>query len=236
MNSTTEKLQKFVSSSGLMSRRKAEEEIQKGYFKINNKIATLGDRVSKTDKIYYKNKIIANNHQLLYIVLNKPKYVVSTLNDPQGRKTIKDFLKTSQYVYPIGRLDFDTTGVLLITNDGELTNKLLHPKNQIPRKYIVTLENNLTNNQLDWLNSSNVFIDGQRSLQKVIYLKEKNYEVTLFEGRYHHVKNLFKEVDNKVIKLHRKAFAFIDDSNLRSGQSRLLNEQEIENLKKIPSV
>ncbi|MBN0919201.1 pseudouridine synthase [[Mycoplasma] gypis] len=232
-NSNTEKLQKYVSASGLMSRRKAEEEIQKGMFKINGKVATLGDRVGKFDSVFYKNKKLQINKKKIYILLNKPRRVISTLSDPEGRKTIKDILPIKEYIYPVGRLDYDTTGLLLVTNDGEITNKLLHPSNEIERVYIAKLQKELTSEQLQLLNSNEFFLDGQRSKQNVEKIDDLTYKVTLREGRYHHVKNLFIAVENKVLSLHRKQFACFNDDNLRVGKWKFLSDDEVKKLKAI---
>ncbi|QJG67085.1 pseudouridine synthase [Mycoplasma phocoenae] len=233
MDNNSEKLQKFISAAGLMSRRRAEEAIEKGLFKINGKVAKLGDRVTDLDRVTYQNKPLRKANKMIYLLFNKPKYVVSTLNDPQNRKTIKDFLLLKQYVYPVGRLDYDTTGALLITNDGDLTNKLLHPSHEIERVYVATLDRALTNEELKFLNSDNVFIDGQRSLQVVESIQDKEYRIKLKEGRYHHVKNLFLEANAKVIQLHRSHFAFLGVKGIKEGKMRDLTYSEVKRLKEM---
>ncbi|MGX9340308.1 pseudouridine synthase [Mycoplasma sp. 4044] len=232
-NNQSEKLQKFISASGLMSRRKAEEEIQRGMFKINGNVAKLGDRVTKYDAVFYKNKKLVIDKKRVYVLLNKPKYVITSVSDPQNRKTVKDIVNLKEYIYPVGRLDFDTSGIILLTNDGELTNNLLHPSKEVEREYIATLQKPLSDSELNFLNSKDVFIEGKRSLQNVTHIQNNDYSVVLKEGRYHHVKNLFLEVNNKVTSLHRQKFATLTDKGLRVGKWRFLTDQEVNNLKKM---
>ena len=144
-----ERLQKVIAASGYTSRRHAEELIQKGKVKVNGNIVTeLGTKVKSSDTIEIENTIIDNNKTYEYYLLNKPREVISSASDEHGRKTVVDLITTGERIYPVGRLDYDTTGVLLLTNDGELTNKLLHPKNNIEKIYLAKIKGIITGNDI----------------------------------------------------------------------------------------
>ncbi|QKX37663.1 rRNA pseudouridine synthase [Metamycoplasma hominis] len=234
MEEKAKRIQKILSEQGICSRRKAEELILSGKILINNKIAKLGECVTINDEIKINNRIIKLNNNVAnnfkYIVLNKPMNIICTASDPQNRKTIYEYLKAKERLFSIGRLDFNTTGIILITNDGEFANLLSHPSSKIPRIYIATLEREMLDGELNLLNSNHVLLNGKISKQKVTKLSAFKYEVLLYEGRNHHVKNLFLLVNNYVKKLHRKSFGCIDDSNLKIGQYRDLTSSEINNL------
>ncbi|BAP39580.1 pseudouridine synthase [Metamycoplasma canadense] len=221
------KLQKIISNYGFCSRREAEKLIEQKRVLVNNKIATIGLRVNEHDTIIIDNKIIRNQDKKFYFVLNKPKNTICSLKDPQKRKTIYEWMKIEKYCFSIGRLDFNTTGVIIITNDGEFANFIAHPSSEIEREYIVNLEKPLTDKDLIFLNSNFVKLNGIFSKQKVTKINDLNYSVVLSEGRNHHVKNLFLLVNNFVKKLHRKRYGCINDQNLKIGYFRELTSIEI---------
>ncbi|WP_427867418.1 pseudouridine synthase [Mycoplasmopsis arginini] len=221
------KLQKMISDSGFCSRREAEKLIEANRVLVNDKIATIGLRVSVNDIIKIDNKLLKNKDEKFYLLLNKPKNTICTLKDPQGRKTIYEWIGVNKYCYSIGRLDFNTTGVIVITNDGNFANLLAHPSSKIEREYIVHLEKPLSEKELSFLNSSFVKLNGVFSKQKVKQINDNVYSVILNEGRNHHVKNLFLLVNNFVKKLHRKRYGCINDENLKIGEFRKLTSIEI---------
>ncbi|WP_373438901.1 pseudouridine synthase [Metamycoplasma equirhinis] len=230
------KLQKYMSDCGFCSRRESEKLILQGKVFVNEELATIGQRILITDKVKVNNSILKLENKKIYILLNKPKNTICTLDDPQKRKTIYDHIKINRYLFSVGRLDFNTTGVILITNDGELANKLAHPSSKIERQYLVELEKELSQDKLEFLNSKNVKLNGKISKQKVTKISETKYLISLYEGRNHHVKNLFLLVENYVKKLHRKSYGFLTDENLKIGEFRQLTETEISMLKNITNI
>jgi len=231
-----ERLQKVIANAGVCSRRKAEELITSGKVKVNGEVVTvLGTTVSEKDKIHVNGKLLKSEGKAYY-VLNKARNTISSVSDEKGRKTVLDGLEISKRVYPVGRLDFDTTGVLLLTNDGELANALLHPSNNINKVYIATIEGHIS--EEDRLKLENgVIIDGKKtSPAKIRVMKEKNknvlVEIVIHEGRNRQIKKMCEEIGHKVVSLHRQAIGNLDLGNLKEGEWRYLKKNEIEELMK----
>lgn len=228
-----ERLQKIIANSGYCSRRKAEELIEKGKVSVNGiTITDLGTKANVSDTIIVEgNKIETSNKE--YILLYKPRGIVSTTNDEKGRKTVVDLVETENRLYPVGRLDYDTSGLLLLTNDGELTNLLIHPKNEIQKQYISKIDT-AVNPQIIKKLSSGVIIDGKKTRADRVKIKKldrrKNktiIEIVIHEGKYHQVKRMFEEIGYNVESLKREKFAFLDLKGLKSGEYRHLTTKEV---------
>ncbi len=232
-----ERLQKVIANSGYCSRRKAEEEITKGHVTVNGQIITeLGTKVNVSDVIEINGTVLKKQDEKEYILFFKPREVVTTTHDDKGRKTVLDYIDTDLRIYPIGRLDYDTTGLLLLTNDGELANLLMHPKTEIEKVYVAKIEGILTGKEINKLKNG-VVIDGRKTSKakvKVRKVDKKNQtsivEITIHEGRNHQVKKMFERVGHTVLKLKRERFAFLDLKGLRSGEYRYLNIKEVKKL------
>ena len=231
-----ERLQKVIANSGYCSRRKAEELIVQGKVKVNNVLVTeLGTKVSGNDTITVLGQPLTKEDKE-YILLYKPRGVVTTTSDDKKRKTVLDLIDTNKRLYPVGRLDYDTTGVLILTNDGKLTNLLIHPKNNIDKVYIAKIKGILTNLEIKKLEKG-IIIDGFKTAPckvKVKKIDKKNNTslvmITIHEGKNHQVKNMFLSVGHEVIKLKRESFGFLNLGNLQSGEYRLLNKKEVKKL------
>jgi 23S rRNA pseudouridine2605 synthase len=231
-----ERLQKVIAHSGYASRRRAEELIQEGKVFVNGeKITELGYKVSDKDYITI-NGTALTKESLEYYLLYKPRGVVSTSNDDKGRKTVVDLIDTKARVYPVGRLDYDTTGILLLTNDGELANALMHPKSNINKKYIAKVNGFLTKENLKKLENG-IFIDGSKTAKAEVKLKKYNkqtntsiVELTIHEGRNHQIKKMFEAIGLRVLKLKRETYSFLDLEGLNSGEYRRLNPKEVKKL------
>lgn len=234
-----ERLQKVIAQAGVCSRRKAEVLITEGKVKVNGEVVTtLGTTVSEDDKIYVEGKLLKSEGKAYY-VLNKARNTISSVSDEKGRKTVMEGFDINKRIYPVGRLDFDTTGVLIMTNDGELANALLHPSNEINKVYISTIEGSISDEELKQLETG-VKIDGRITspctAERLKVNKEKNktiVKLTIHEGRNHQVKKMFEAINKKVIKLHRDEFAGISSKGLYEGQHRKLTFEEVKNLKKL---
>ena len=231
-----QRLQKVIANSGIASRRKAEELIKEGYVKVNNKLVTeMGVLVSPSDTITVNGKVITKESKE-YILLYKPRGVVTTTDDDKDRKTVLDLIETDKRLYPVGRLDYDTTGVLLLTNDGELTNILIHPSNNIEKVYVAKVNGILTKE--DTLKLSNgVIIDGVKTSKAVVKIEKidkKNnvsyVKLIIHEGRNHQIKKMFEAIGYVVMKLKRESFANLDLKGLNSGEYRYLSTHEVKML------
>ena len=228
-----ERLQKVIASSGIASRRKAEELIIKGQVKVNGKVVTeLGTKVSDKDEIFVNDKPISKEVREYYL-LNKPRGVVTTTNDDKNRKTVIDFIQTNARIYPVGRLDYDTTGVILLTNDGEFANIIMHPKSEIDKVYVAKLNGIIKGEQINKLKSG-VEIDGQIVKASRVKLKKVNQatnssmvEITIHEGKNHQVKRMFESVGILVDKLKRERVGIFNLTGLKSGQYRKLTPKEV---------
>ena len=193
-----ERLQKVIASSGIASRRKAEELINKGKVKVNGNIVTeLGTKVSGNDTIEVDGTILKRDSVKEYYLLNKPRGVISSVSDDLNRPTVVDYIDTDARIYPVGRLDYDTTGLIILTNDGELTNILAHPRNKIPKTYIAKIEGLLNKDDIDRLRNG-ILIEGRKVVVENFKIRDKDFEkktslieLTIFEGRNHIVKKLF---------------------------------------------
>jgi pseudouridylate synthase len=231
-----ERLQKIIASSGYTSRRKAEELILKGKVTVNgNIVRELGTKVDKSDWIEVNGYKI-NQEQKVYFLLNKPRGVVTTTSDDRGRKTVVDLIDTDKRIYPVGRLDYDTTGVLLLTNDGELSNLLMHPKNNIDKVYIAKVKGLIGKKELTTL-ANGVYIDGKKTAKSKTRIKKYDkktntsiVEITIHEGRNHQVKKMFETINYEVLKLKRERYDFLDVQDLKSGEYRMLNPKEVKKL------
>ncbi len=192
-----ERLQKVIANTGFTSRRKAEELIKNGKVKVNGKIVTeLGTKVDASDLIEVENKVLEKTDRKYYFMLNKPRGYISSCEDEKNRKTIVDLIGIEARIYPVGRLDYDTTGLILLTNDGELTNILTHPKNEVPKTYIAKIEGNLTLEEFYRLKKG-VVIENRKVTPEFIKIRKKSensdiVEITIVEGRNHIVKKYLK--------------------------------------------
>lgn len=228
-----ERLQKVIAQSGITSRRKAEELIVNGKVKVNGKIITqLGTKVSDKDHIEVDDILISKEKKEYYI-LNKPRGVVTTTNDDRNRKTVVDLIPTKARIYPVGRLDYDTTGLLLLTNDGDFANILTHPTSQIEKVYIAKLKGIIKVEQINRLKNG-IYLDEQLVQANRIKLKKVDpktntcmVQITISEGKNHQVKRMFEEVGYEVLKLKREKEAFFDLKNLASGEFRRLTPKEV---------
>lgn len=227
------RLNKFIAECGISSRRKAEELILQGRITINNKTITQlsYDVNPEIDKVCFDGESIKfENH--VYYLLNKPKGVVTTTDDEKKRLTVTDLIKTNLKIFPVGRLDYNTTGVLLITNDGDFASKLIHPRNNIIREYEVRLDKDLELKD-EQLLLNGVFIKNKKGKFLTIkYKKKKDHKsliVTCTEGRNHFVKEMFGALKYNVVQLHRKSFAGITD-DIPVGSYRKLTKDEIQKL------
>lgn len=231
-----ERLQKVIAESGYASRRKAEELIKAGKVYVNGiKITEMGYKVNGNDLIDINGKPLKKEDKEYYL-LNKPRGVVTTTSDDKNRKTVTDIIETTKRIYPIGRLDYDTTGVLLLTNDGELTNILNHPSSEVTKVYLAKIEGIVEPFKVKKLEQG-VVIDGKKTSKARIRIKKidkKNnasyIELTIHEGRNHQVKKMFEAIGYNVIKLKREKYAFLDVKSLKSGEYRKLTTKEVKSL------
>ncbi len=229
-----ERLQKVIANSGYCSRRKAEELIINGKVRVNGKLVyELGTKVNENDDITIDNKLITKENKE-YILLYKPRGVVTTTSDDKNRKTVLDLIATNKRVYPIGRLDYDTTGILLLTNDGELTNLLTHPKNSIDKIYVAKIKGILTGLEIKQLEKG-VIIDGNKTAPCKVKVRKKDKEhsfvqIIIHEGKNHQVKKMFEAVNHEVVKLKREKIAFLDLKGLKPGEYRYLSIKEVKKL------
>ena len=231
-----ERLQKVIANNGYCSRRKAEELIKQGKVKVNNEVVyELGTQVSDDDLIEVEGYVIKREDKV-YILLNKPRGVVTTTKDEKNRKTVVDLLNIPVRVYPVGRLDYDTTGVLLLTNDGVLTNAMLHPSNNIEKIYIAKIKGNLSLGHKKTLENG-VVIDGKKTAKsKVKILKQDRktntsvVEIMIHEGRNHQIKKMFSSLGYEVIKLRRESVAFLTCDGIKPGEYRYLSIKEVKML------
>lgn len=229
-----ERLQKVIANSGYCSRRKAEELILEGKVFVNGSvIRELGTKVSHNDEIEVDGLSIKKDHNYEYYLLYKPRGVVTTTNDDKGRKTVVDLIDTTARIYPVGRLDYDTTGVLLLTNDGVFANGLMHPANEIDKVYIAKVEGILSGYDVKQLKSG-IMIDGRKTAKCHVKVrsidKKKNtciVELVIHEGRNHQVKKMIEAVGKKVIKLKRERFGIFDLSGLKASEYRRLTAKEV---------
>ena len=229
-----ERLQKVIANLGYTSRRKAEELIVDGKVKVNGEVVTeLGTKVKSTDTIEVENTILDNQKNYEYYLLNKPREVISSVSDEHNRKTVVDLIDTKERIYPIGRLDYDTTGAIILTNDGVLANKLMHPSSNPPKKYIAKVSGLVTGYEIKQLRSG-VIIDGKKTSKAKVNLKKYDkktdkslVELIIHEGRNHQVKKMFEAINHDVIKLKREEYANLKLTNLKPGEYRKLTNKEI---------
>ena len=229
-----ERLQKVIANSGYTSRRKAEELITSGKVKVNGKIVKeLGTKVKNSDTIEINDDIIDNNKNYEYYILNKPRSIISSTEDEHGRKTVVDLIDTNQRIYPIGRLDYDTTGIIILTNDGNLANKLMHPSSNIEKTYIAKVEGLVNNNEIKKLREG-VLIEGKKTAKAKVHLKKYDkktdkslVEITIHEGKNHQIKKMFQAINHEVVKLKREKYANLDLKGLKSGSYRRLTNKEV---------
>lgn len=236
-----QRIQKIISSAGIASRRKAEEMLLAGRISVNGAVASLGDSADpETDVVCVDGKTVTAAVKRTYIMLNKPRGYVTTASDEKGRKTVLDLVSdVEERIYPIGRLDMDSDGLLLLTNDGELTNKLTHPRHEIPKIYNVEVEGKVERDVIKKL-SSPMKIDGYEILPvatSVLTMKKNpRFESTvlrmeLYEGRNRQIRKMCEQCGLEVIRLTRIAIGDIRLGNLKSGDYRHLTKSQVDYLK-----
>lgn len=230
-------LNKFIAHAGIAGRRDAAEMVKDGLVKVNGAlIKEPGHKVSSKDEVRVNGKKIFLAKNLVYILLNKPKDYITTTDDPQGRKTVLHLIgrATPERVYPVGRLDRNTSGVLLLTNDGELAQKLTHPSNEIKKVYHVTLNRDLEKNDFERILKGVVLEDGPASVDVLAYADAKDKTqlgVEIHGGRNRIVRRIFEHLGYEVKNLDRVIFAGLTKKNVDRGKYRFLSEKEVRDLK-----
>ena len=238
------RLQKFLSLCGVASRRKAEELILQGKVKINGKSAILGDKVTDKDKVFVNGKrIVAPRTKYRYIMLHKPRGFITTMSDEKGRKCVAELVRdVGERVYPVGRLDKDSEGMLIFTNDGEFANKIMHPRNSIYKIYRVTVRPSITEEQIEKLETG-IEIDGRKTAPAIVHVlvqdKEQNrvvLEMILHEGKNREIRKMCEAVGLEVARLKRTQIGGVKMGMLKQGAWRDLTEKEVKNLLANPIV
>lgn len=228
-----ERLNKKIAASGLTSRRKADELIIEGKVKVNGKIVTdLGIKVSDKDIIEVDNKKLVSEDKVYYL-LNKPREILATTVDDKGRKTVIDLIDTDKRIFPVGRLDYDSTGLILLTNDGDFSNIITHPNNQIDKFYVAKLNKIINKEDIIQLKKG-ITLDGKMIIPSRVKLKRINksnntciVEITVHDGINHEVRRLFDSLGYEVLKLKRERVGIFTIDGLTSGNYRKLTPKEV---------
>ena len=238
-----ERLQKILAQAGVASRRKCEEMILAGQVQVNEEtVTTLGTKVDPAVDTITVNGKRVGAEQKLYIVFNKPKGVITSATDPHGRKVVTDYIKgVKERVYPVGRLDYDTEGLLLLTNDGEFAHLLTHPKHHVPKTYLATVKGVPHGTSLDKLKQGIMLEDGMTAPAEVEYYdvdpenKYSTISITIHEGRNRQVRRMFEAIGHPVERLKRTSFGYLLLGTMKRGSYRSLTANEVESLRKSAS-
>jgi len=230
------RLNKYLANAGVCSRREADEFIQAGVVKVNGEVVTeLGTKVLRTDTVLFHDQNVSLEKKV-YVLLNKPKDYVTTSDDPQQRKTVMELVKDAcpERIYPVGRLDRNTTGVLLLTNDGDLASKLTHPKFLKKKVYHVYLDKNVTAHDLHQIAEGITLDDGEIRADAIDYAHptdKSQVGIEIHSGRNRIVRRIFESLGYRVVKLDRVQFAGLTKKNVRRGDWRFLTEKEVDMLR-----
>jgi len=231
------RLQKFISQCGVASRRKAEELILQGKVKINGKTAILGDKVTDKDKVFVNGKrIVIPRKSFRYIMLNKPRGFITTMNDERGRKCVAELVSgVGERVYPVGRLDKDSEGMLVFTNDGEFANKLMHPRNSVYKFYRVTVRPDINEEQLIKLETG-IELDGKKTAPAIVHVVHKEpgrvvLEMILHEGKNREIRRMMRALGYEIRDLKRISYCKIRLGDLPAGEYRELTPDEMNKLR-----
>ena len=226
------RINKFLADSGVCSRRNADIMIEEGRVFVNGKRAVVGQEVDGRDEVTVDGKKVSAAKNKLYFIMNKPKGYVTTVKDDKGRKTVMDLLPpTDERVYPVGRLDYDTEGLLILTNDGDLANRLMHPTNEIPKTYQARIEGELSDLALSKLRGG-VYIDGKKTSRANVKIVDKTKEYTklsivITEGRNRQIRKMLEAVGKEVVFLKRVKIGALTLKGLDRGQVRKLTKEEV---------
>lgn len=232
------RINKYLSSSGVASRRKADELISAGRVKINGQVVKeLGTKINPCkDKVLVDGRGVRLETHLVYILLNKPKDAVTTSRDEKGRRSVLDLVKVRERVYPAGRLDRNTTGALLLTNDGELANRLMHPRHLVLKVYKATLDRPIRERELGKLKKG-VMIDGSVTVPDELYVLPESgateIGIAVHEGKHHLIKRIFESLEIRVLQLDRYSYAGLNHHGLQRGEWRNLSKKEVAALRKL---
>jgi len=230
------RINKFLSSLGIASRRAIDKYIEEGRIKVNGVIASTGIDVTEEDEIYIDNKKIETNRieEKVYFMLNKPLEVLSASSDDRGRKTVVDLIKTDKRIFPIGRLDYMTSGLILLTNDGELFNRLVHPKSEIYKKYYIKVFGEVKKEEIEELKKGILLEDGKTLPAKVSGIKYDKNKTSMYisirEGRNRQIRRMIEKFGYKVLMLSREKIGELSLGDLKEGKYRELTREEIEYL------
>lgn len=235
-----ERLQKVIAASGITSRRKAEVMISEGRVTVNGETITeQGYKVKRGDIIEVDGEQIQKENKV-YFVMNKPKKTMCTLDDEFDRKTVVSMIRCDERIFTVGRLDYDTSGVLILTNDGEFANQLIHPKFHIPKTYEVIIDGILTTEQIKELERGVVLDDGIKTLPSKLRVKNKDFdhkktrfEITIKEGRNRQIKRMMEVYGHTVTSLHRKSLGFLKVDDMSQGEYRILKPHEVKMLRRL---
>ncbi|WP_043932903.1 23S rRNA pseudouridine(2605) synthase RluB [Bacillus sp. EB01] len=233
-----ERLQKIIARAGVASRRKAEELIKEGRVKVNGKVVKeLGVKVTPSDRVEV-NEVQIEREEPVYFLFYKPRGVISTVKDDKGRKAVTDFFpELKERIYPIGRLDYDTSGLLLLTNDGDFANLLMHPRSEIEKVYVAKTEGIPLREKIRKLEKGIKLEDGMTAPAKVKMIsvdKKKQtsiIEISIHEGRNRQVRRMFEAIGHKVMKLKRERYGFLTLAGLKAGEARELTPHEIKQMR-----
>ncbi len=230
------RLQKYMADNGIASRRKSEELITKGSVKVNGRVAQLGDKVDpKRDTVHVSGRKVVNVRKKIYIMLHKPRGFVTTMSDEMGRKCVAELVKdVGARVYPVGRLDRDSEGLLFLTNDGEFANAMMHPSRHVPKTYRVTVRPDISEEQITKL-TTGIMIEGRMTAEAQVQILTKEegrvvLQMTIYEGRNREIRKMCEAVGLEVARLKRTAIGSIKLGMLPQGQYRNLTEDEVHKL------
>lgn len=235
-----ERLQKVIAQAGITSRRKAEQLIVEGKVKVNGEVVReLGVKVNPNKDEIEVEGIPIDREEPVYFLLYKPQGVISSVSDDRGRKVVTDFVETDHRVFPVGRLDYDTSGIILLTNDGEFANLLTHPKYEMEKVYVAKIRGILNGEKIKKLKEGIMLEDGKTSPAKVKVKstnRKKNtsiVQLTIHEGRNRQVRRMFEALGHEVLKLKRERFAFLDLKGMNPGDIRPLKPIEVRHLREL---